>query len=170
MVYNSGAPMAKSELNKKDDDLIFDKITKLEEYANELGMTIEAQELIENLESTLWKIKLKNFELALIETLAMTSNDKNIIDLRNQLFATTKLIHNNELEMLLNDHGILNAFFNNEHQNLLSVDSSRIVYDETKLSIKKRNNIIKKLINFFIKRKNLNKVLKELKNKEENKR
>lgn len=66
---------------------------ELVERAHETGLTPEIKDMIDSVDEARRILTKKNFELNILETLAMESTDENVSDLREQLFTTVKLIH-----------------------------------------------------------------------------
>jgi len=66
---------------------------ELVERAHETGLTPEIKDIIESVDEARRILTKKNFELNILETLAMESTDENVSDLREQLFTTVKLVH-----------------------------------------------------------------------------
>lgn len=55
-------------------------------------------ETIEDLEGAIEKLENQEKLLSIIETIALESDDPNIVELRKELFTTVKLIHNDQIE------------------------------------------------------------------------
>jgi len=72
---------------------IEDTRRELVERAHKVGLVPEIRDIIESLDESRRILTKKNFELNILETLAMESDDQNISDLREQLFTTVKLVH-----------------------------------------------------------------------------
>ena len=66
---------------------------ELVKKAHETGLTPEIKDMIDSVDEARRILTKKNFELNILETLAMESTDENISDLREQLFTTVKLVH-----------------------------------------------------------------------------
>lgn len=80
-------------LSKMDKRTINDDHRDLIEKARRMGITHEIKDLIDQVRDMERVLIEKNYELDVLEMLAMESDDENIINLREQLFTTVKLVH-----------------------------------------------------------------------------
>ncbi len=90
---------------------------ELIERAHETGLTPEIKDIIESVDEARRILTKKNFELNILETLAMESTDENISDLREQLFTTVKLVHQDLVNEIMvreyRDDGLESGFDSN---------------------------------------------------------
>lgn len=93
----------------------FSGLYQLQKQAEKMGLMPEIKELADGVNELSELIQRKNYELSILEALAMESPDENITELRNQLFLTVKLIHSKEVEALLNDANAERRFSNHDH-------------------------------------------------------
>ena len=73
------------------------------EKASRMGLTDDIREMVDDVNTLKEILHKKNFELDMLELIAMNSDDDNISELREQLFATVKLIHSDMLATMLAD-------------------------------------------------------------------
>lgn len=84
---------------------IEDTRRELVERAHKIGLVPEIKDIIESLDESRRILTKKNFELNILETLAMESDDENVSHLREQLFTTVKLVHQDLVnEIMINEY------------------------------------------------------------------
>jgi len=128
---------------------------ELVERAHKAGLTPEIRDIIESLDESRRILTKKNFELNILETLAMESDDENISDLREQLFTTVKLVHQD----------IVNEIMISEYRDdALEPDFG---WDESvKIDMSRDRNVLhQKVRTWFYKRREMRAKLKQYKKK-----
>ncbi len=78
-------------------------VLNLIEKASRLGMTDDIREMVDDVDRLKEILNKKAAELDILEILAMQSDDENISELREQLFATVKLIHSDVIQEMVSN-------------------------------------------------------------------
>lgn len=66
---------------------------ELKNSARKMGLIPEIRDMIVNFQECQNILEVKSLELNLLESLTMDSDDENVVELREQLFAVTKLLY-----------------------------------------------------------------------------
>jgi len=98
-----GMGMSGTEVVKKEEPSVNAQYEAIIQKAHRMGVTHEIRDLSEQVDEMRKVIRRKNYELDVLEMLALESDDDNVTTLREQLFATVKLIHNDLVDELLKD-------------------------------------------------------------------
>ena len=137
-------------------------IDDLKEHADKIGFDPEIKELMEKVDSLSNDIKKKNFELMLLEVIAMESYDDNVKDLREQLFTAVKLIHSEDIEELMKNDYIKSQFFSDNQQGHIRFDTE--TSPDTDISKHEfHNNIVHRIGRYVSRNIELRKATKEFK-------
>ena len=133
-------------LREPDNDLPWRPV---ESYRDELynhalraGTTGEIKELLEKTNELKTELFLKNQEFELLEMLAMESDNENIVQLRNELFALVKLIHDDDLKQLMSD------FRNRDY------DDYYVREDSVSSDIRTKESLVSRVRDWFSSRRN----------------
>jgi len=125
---------------------------ELIERAHETGLTPEIKDIIESVDDARRILTKKNFELNILETLAMESTDENISDLREQLFTTVKLVHQD----------LVNEIMVREYRDD-GLEPSSVYGDKIDMGDDRDGRITQKVRIWFFKRKEMREKLKQYK-------
>lgn len=120
-------------------------IKELTRQAEKIGFSSELKVLVEDVGKIHDELKRKNLELSLLEIIAMESIDENVSDLRQQLFATVRLIHGDEIEEILKDENQVRRLANFDIDKLLPEEKSRNINSKEEM----RNGIISRFRKHF---------------------
>ena len=107
----SGLP-APGNLRSNDTD---SNIRALIEKASRMGLTEDIRDMVDDVNTLKAILYKKSYEMDMLELIVMHSDDDNIIELREQLFATVKLVHSDILQALMAER--------DRHQGLSGVGS-----------------------------------------------
>jgi len=129
---------------------------QLKKQAEKMGLTPEIKELTSEVDELSELIQRKNYELTILEAFAMESPDENVTELRNQLFLTVKLIHSEEIEILLKDADMEKRFTNHGYH-----DSDVKMHHDQSREFK--DSLFSRIRGAYNKRKALKKEIKSLK-------
>lgn len=153
------ARMAGSSLGHSEHKIPISSIESIQieliSRAKKAGMTPEIRDLIETFDESRKILIKKNFELNILETLAMESTDENISDLREQLFTTVKLVHPEIInEMMIQEYkeDALEPFDWGDADTDMHIDMG---YD--------RNKLHQKIRTWYFKKKEMRNKLKQYK-------
>lgn len=124
---------------------------ELVEKAQKAGFTPEIKDMIDSIDEARKILTKKNFELNIIETLAMESTDENVSELREQLFTTVRLVHQD----------LVNEIMIHEYRDEALEPHS--VYGDKADIYSNRDNLLQKVRVWFYKRKEMREQLKQYK-------
>ena len=124
---------------------------ELIEKAQKAGFTPEIKDMIDSIDEARKVLTKKNFELNILETLAMESTDENVSELREQLFTTVRLVHQD----------LVNEIMIHEYRDD-ALEPTSVYIDKSDI-YSNRDNLIQKVRTWFYKRKEMREQLKQYK-------
>ena len=124
---------------------------ELVEKAQKAGFTPEIKDMIDSIDEARKVLTKKNFELNILETLAMESTDENVSELREQLFTTVRLVHQD----------LVNEIMIHEYRDD-ALEPTSVYIDKSDI-YSNRDNLIQKVRTWFYKRKEMREQLKQYK-------
>ena len=125
---------------------------ELVEKAQKIGFTPEIKDMIDSIDEARKVLTKKNFELNILETLAMESTDENVSELREQLFITVRLVHQD----------LVNEIMIREYRDD-GLEPSSIYVDKMDMGDDRDGRITQKVRTWFYKRKEMREKLKQYK-------
>ena len=125
---------------------------ELIEKAQKAGFTPEIKDMIDSIDEARKVLTKKNFELNILETLAMESTDENVSELREQLFITVRLVHQD----------LVNEIMIREYRDD-GLEPSSVYGDKMDMCDDRDGRITQKVRTWFYKRKEMREKLKQYK-------